>query len=126
MELFEIILIGLLLAAVGSGMLVASAPVFGISYRTVLKRTIWFIVGCEVAIAAVFCVFNGVKPTFWGQLLWHGVRFMQICLMGFVAHKLHNLKADQREGVKRFPILHITLISLAAQVVQYNIITALY
>ena len=61
-----------------------------------------------------------------GQLLWHGVRLMQLFLMGFVAHKLHNLKVDAKDGVKRFPILHITVMSLAVQFIQYNIITALY
>ena len=126
MDIFQIILIGLLLAAVGVGMILASAPAFGISYKTVLKRTIWFIVAFEAAVAVVFCVFNGVKPTFWGQLLWHGMRVIQICFMGFVAHKLHNLKVDNKEGTKRFPILHMTVMSLAAQFIQYNIITIIY
>ena len=126
MNLFNIILIGLLLAVFGSAVNIAAAPVFGISYKKIFKRTIWFIVGFEALVAIMFCVFNGYRPTFGGQIIWHLSRVVQICLLGVIHNKLYNLPVDKKEGGKRFAIAHVVIMGLLTQFLQYQIITFIY
>lgn len=126
MSLIIIILIGLTLTVLGSALNVAAAPIFGISYKKVLKRTLWFIVGFEAFVAIMFCVFNGYRPTFGGQIIWHIARIVQLSLMGVINNKLYNLTSDKKEGGKRFPIAHVVIMAFITQLLQYQIIMLIY
>ena len=129
MNVFQIILIGMMLAAVGCIVQIASAPIFAISYATVRKRSWPVIVGAEVIIAVVFCIFNGVHPSthgIAGMLAWHGTRFAVSCIEGVLNNKLHNIASDRVYKRKPMAIFHVIVAALVAQYLQYQIVLLLY
>ena len=113
MSLPLIILTGLLLAAAGSAILLLLPPVFRLPWKTTVKRCIWFTVGLEAAVAAVFCIFNGVRPTV--------ARFFQICILGVLDAQI--MKKYRSQGMTA---LYVIAGSLLAQALQYGIIRLIY
>ena len=121
MSLPLIILTGLLLAAAGSGILLLLPPVFKLPWKTTVKSCIWFTVGLEAAVAAVFCIFNGVRPTVAGQMAWYIARFFQICILGVLDAQI--MKKYRSQGMTA---LYVIAGSLLAQALQYGIIRLIY
>jgi hypothetical protein len=121
MSLPLIILTGLLLAAAGSAILLLLPPVFRLPWKTTVKRCIWFTVGLEAAVAAVFCIFNGVRPTVAGQMAWYIARFFQICILGVLDAQI--MKKYRSQGMTA---LYVIAGSLLAQALQYGIIRLIY
>lgn len=121
MDTLHIILTGLLLTAAGCAVLLLLPPVFRLPWSTAVKRCLWFTIALEAAVAAVFCVFNGVRPTVTGQLWWHIARLCQVCILGVLDRRL---LLDRAKGW--LTVLYVIIGSVAAQVIQYFIVTLIY
>lgn len=121
MDIFTIIMIGLLLTLTGTAVLMVLPPVFGLPYKLTVKRTVLFAVGFELLLAVLFCCLNGVRPTVMGQFYWHLGRIVQICLLCVYNRKL--LASVKKNG----RVLWYTIVAgVLAQVVQYIIILQIY